>query len=317
MTTSVGVFLNDSWISTKPLDERFVGTDMTVEMMMNIHELDANMDGGTVVSYSYEKTMGVTIDNGHFNVQVILMYGGLVGVQLAPVEDMLISWSLTKSGIMGPSPVGKFHPIVNPSCGPKIGVCACNITSVGDKGLSHNNILSISPINAPSGGGKPPPSSGSCHCPATKLPRIGIISCPIFTMAESIIQSTTGTTISLSDGYSITLLDSDVYKLQHSSNGFEMTVTALDDYINVEMSGSSSTCSGSVGLFGSCTTKSHSCGPTDYQCQIEKEGLAHSSISRYTTKILRLSRGFWLYRNRAVFSMPAFHTSCTVRGSPV
>jgi hypothetical protein len=25
----------------------------------------------------------------------ILMYGGLVGVQLAPVEDMLISWSLS------------------------------------------------------------------------------------------------------------------------------------------------------------------------------------------------------------------------------
>lgn len=92
-------------------------------------------------------------------------------------------------------------------------------------------------------------------------------------------ESTTGTTVSLSDGYSITPLDSDVYKLQHSSNGFEMTVTALDDYINVEMSGPSSTCSGSVGLFGSCTTKSHSCGPTDYQCQIEKEGLAHSSTT--------------------------------------
>jgi hypothetical protein len=124
MTTSVGVFLNDSWISTKPLDERFVGIDMTVEMMMNIHELDANMDGGTVVSYSYEKTMGVTIDNGHFNVQVDnISYPTDIEVktdQWTSLADMLISWSLTKSGIMGPSPVGKFHPIVNPSCGPKI-----------------------------------------------------------------------------------------------------------------------------------------------------------------------------------------------------
>lgn len=88
-----------------------------------------------------------------------------------------------------------------------------------------------------------------------------------------------GTSLSLSNGYSITPMDSDVYKMQHSSNGFEMTVTASNDYMNVDMSTPQSGCSGSSGLFGSCTPQSHSCGPNDYQCLIEKQGLALSSTS--------------------------------------